>query len=78
MHKPLNWSPFVANPLDYLEGRVNSNLKLVTPEGEPVRILNEAGTGFVVYIDDKRHLTGFDNVNCCYFLNQAEVGINVP
>ena len=75
MHQPLNWSPFAVNPLDHLEGR--TNLKLITPKGEPVRILNEAGKGFVVYIGEQRFLTGFENVNCCYFLNTSEIGINV-
>ena len=74
MYKPVNWSPFATNPIDHLDGR--TTLNLITPEGEPVRILNEAGKGFIVYIDKQRFLTGFENVNCCYFLNTSEVGMD--
>jgi hypothetical protein len=68
----INWSPFATNPLDYVQGHVHGDCKLVTPDGQTVAITME-GSRFIVTIGDSRSETS-GNLNTCYFLNAYQVG----
>lgn len=70
--KPLNWSPYFCNPIDYIRGNKNDCTDLFTYDGVPVSI--SFFTSFTVTIGSKKIETG-DNLSTCYLLNQYQVGV---
>lgn len=67
-HRPINFSPFANNVLDYL-GR-----QLQTPDGTEV-IITKPMTEFVVKFNGITVFESNDNIAVSYFLNQREVGV---
>lgn len=66
--KPINWHPFAANPLDYLD-----NEHLRTPDGKHVRIVKEMT--FRIYVNGTLAHESDSNSAACAFLYHEEVGI---
>ncbi len=69
MSKPINFSPFAQNVLDYV-GREN----LRTASGKVVAIY-QTGSGFDIFIDGTSVAQDVDNLQASYILNTNEVGI---